>query len=110
MVQKKNEYIDKWRIIEMEMWDQDFIDLVTEGHFTFDDDESGNFQFGAIEGQIDYRIEEYGESKRLEFSWDGSDDMDPASGRGWAIVDGDVINGKIYFHMGDSSSFKAKRS
>ena len=109
MVRKKNEYVGKWRIKEMEMWDQDFIDPVTEGHFTFYDDESGNFQFGAVEGQIDYRIEDYGESMRLEFSWDGSDDMGPASGRGWAIIDGNVINGKIYFHMGDSSSFKAKK-
>ena len=110
MVQKKNPYSGKWRITEMEMWDQDFVDLVTEGNFTFDTDKLGTFQFGAVEGQLDYRIEDYAGSERLEFSWDGNDDMDPASGRGWAILEGDVLNGKIYFHLGDSSWFKAKRS
>ncbi len=28
----------------MEMWDQDFIDMETEGHFTFEKDEIGYFQ------------------------------------------------------------------
>ena len=110
MGRKANPYSGKWRIIEMEMWDQNFIDLVTEGHFTFDNDDSGNFQFGAVEGQIDYRIEDIREAERLEFSWEGSDDMNPVSGRGWATLEGGEINGKIYFHMGDSSWFKAKRS
>ena len=105
-----NPYFGKWRIIEMEMWDQDFIDLVTEGHFTFDKDELGSFQFGAVQGQIDYRIEKIGRAERLEFSWEGSDENDPASGRGWVILEGDLINGKIYFHLGDSSGFKAKKS
>ena len=110
MGRKVNPYSGKWRIIEMEMWDQDFIDLETEGHFTFDKDELGSFQFGAVQGQIDYRIEDIGGSERLEFSWEGNDENDLASGRGWVIIEGDEINGKIYFHMGDSSWFKAKRS
>jgi hypothetical protein len=110
MGRKVNPYSGKWRIIEMEMWDQDFIDLETEGHFTFDKDELGSFQFGAVRGQIDYRIEDICGSERLEFSWEGSDENDPASGRGWVILENDLINGKIYFHLGDSSWFKAKKS
>ncbi len=41
---KRNSYLGKWRIIEMEMWDQDFIDMETEGHFTFEKDEIEYFQ------------------------------------------------------------------
>ena len=82
MKRKVNPYSGKWRIIEMEMWDQDFVDLETEGYFTFDKDDLGRFQFGAVQGQIDYRVEKIGESERLEFSWEGNDDMDPAYGRG----------------------------
>jgi len=40
----------------MEMWDQEFIDMGTEGHFSFGKDEIGSFQFGLVQGQIDYRI------------------------------------------------------
>ena len=29
-MRKQNPYLGKWRIIEMEMWDQDFIDMETE--------------------------------------------------------------------------------
>ena len=110
MGRKANLYSGKWRIFEMEMWDQDFIDLEIEGHFTFEKDELGSFQFGLVQGQLDYRIEDIDGLERLEFSWEGSDENDPASGRGWVIIEGDLINGKIYFHLGDSSWFKAKKS
>jgi len=29
MVKNENPYTGKWRIIEMEMWDQDYVDEVT---------------------------------------------------------------------------------
>ena len=105
----KNKYIGKWRIREMEHWDQNFIDLDVPGYFLFEKDKSGHFQFVAIEGEIDYRIEEVGEVERIEFSWVGHDEGDPVSGRGWAVIDGNELHGKIYFHMGDGSWFKAKR-
>ena len=94
----------------MEIFDQDSVDLLSEGSFIIQADGLDPFQFGAVEGRIDYRIEDYAGSKKLEFSWDGSDDMDPASGRGCAILEGDVLRGKIYFYLGDSSWFKAKRN
>jgi hypothetical protein len=79
-------YIGRWRIIEMEQWDQDYIDLVVPGYIAFGDDNMGAFQFGTVEGSLDYRIEPYTNTERLEFSWEGSDEMDPVGGRGWAII------------------------
>jgi hypothetical protein len=38
-----NPYLGNWRIIEMELWDKDFIDMETEGYFRFGDDEMGDF-------------------------------------------------------------------
>ena len=110
MIKDKAQYIGKWRIIEMELWDQDYIDLVTPGYFSFDKDDSGYFQFGTVEGQIDYRIGKIGDVERLEFSWEGSDENDPALGRGWAVLNGDYLEGRIYFHLSDDSWFKAKRT
>ena len=77
-----NQYIGRWKIIEMDMWDQDYINLVTEGHFTFSKDGSGNFQFGAVVGEINYTIEEFNKVERVEFSFEGQDENDPVSGRG----------------------------
>ena len=39
----------------MEAWDQDFVDEEVEGFFEFDRDGTGEFQFGYVQGEIDYR-------------------------------------------------------
>jgi len=106
---RKNPYIGKWRILEMELWDRDFIDMETEGYFQFGNDEMGDFQFGLVQGQIDYRIEKIDGIERLEFSWEGQDEDDEKHGRGWAIIKNDYIDGRFYFHLGDDSWFKAKK-
>ena len=42
----------------------------------------------------------------VEFSWEGNDDCDRASGRGWAALKADrSLHGHIYFHLGDGSGF-----
>lgn len=105
----KNKYIGKWRITEMELWENDFIDMVIPGHILFQEDKEGRFQFGAVEGEIDYRVEKVGEKERLEFTWSGDDEGDPICGHGWAAIKENELHGKIYFHMGDESWFKAKR-
>ena len=108
-MRKKNPYLGKWRIIEMEMWSQDFIDMETEGYFSFETEELGCFQFGLVQGRIDYRIEKTGDIERLEFTWEGQDENDEALGRGWAIIKNNHIEGRFYFHLGDDSWFKAQK-
>ena len=61
----------RWRLVEMELWDQDFLDLVVEAHITIDDDSLGYFQFGAVEGQVDCRFDTDGGKPRAAFSWRG---------------------------------------
>jgi hypothetical protein len=109
MARKKNPYVGKWRILEMELWDQDYIDEITEGHFTFEKDGLGYFRFGLVEGQMDYQIEKYGELERIEFSWLGQDENDLAMGRGHATLKENILEGRFYFHLGDDSWFKAER-
>jgi hypothetical protein len=94
----------------MEMWDQDYVDLVNEGNFTFGDDGIGNFEFGAIKAETDYSIETIGNTERVDFSFEGYDEYDPVSGRDWVIIENDILSGKIFFHAGDDSEFKAKKS
>jgi hypothetical protein len=98
-----NQYVGTWRIIEMEQGDQDFIDLVVPGYITFREDHLGEFQFGAVHGDLDYRLEPHHDTERLAFSWEGEDAMDPVSGRGWAIIEDGQLQGRLYFHEGDES-------
>ncbi len=98
-----NEYSGTWRIIDMEAWDQDYIDMVMPGYIAFDDTDSGEFHFEAVHGFMDDRIEPYGKAEHLEFSWEGEDEMDPASGRGWAMIRDGHLQGKWSCYDGDDA-------
>ena len=101
--------LGKWHITEMDLWDQDYIDMETDGYFSFQKDNIGDFQFGLVQGGIDYRIEKFGSKERLEFSWIGEDEGSPVSGRGWSVIKHGILEGRIYFHLGGDSGFKAER-
>ncbi|HUK67848.1 MAG TPA: hypothetical protein VLW50_03675 [Streptosporangiaceae bacterium] len=46
----------------------------------------------------------------VEFSWQGSDEGDDVSGRGWAALNPEgTLEGRINFHLGDDSAFRAER-
>lgn len=100
-----------WRITEMEQWEHDAIDLLGPGFFRFDQEQSGQFQFIAVRGWLDCRYAERDGQPLVEFTWEGDDEGTEASGRGWAVVDQHGgLNGRIFFHRGDDSSFTAIRS
>lgn len=108
--QSQNPFLGRWRITEMEVWEQDFVDLKGPGFFHFGKDNFGTFQFGTTQGQLDCRLETINGEARLEFSWNGQDYNEPATGRGWAMVRDGVLCGRIFIHLGDDSSFTAERS
>jgi hypothetical protein len=100
--------IGRWRITWMEMWDQDFVDLVEPGYFRFDENGLGAFVFGAVEGQLDCRLSDDGQ--RIEFSWSGNDDGDEKSGRGWfQLVSTGTAKGRFYIHCGDESAVEISK-
>jgi hypothetical protein len=41
--------------------------------------------------------------------FEGMDEMTPMSSRGWAVLNGDVLNGMILFYQGAESGFAGKR-
>ncbi|MGO9572510.1 MAG: hypothetical protein ACLP5H_33760 [Desulfomonilaceae bacterium] len=67
----KNRFLGKWRILEMETWDKDFIDLVVPGHITFQRGNKGSLQFGAVDCDLDCRIEKFGNLEVMGFSFIG---------------------------------------
>ena len=110
MKSKLKPFVGKWIIVETEAWDQEFVNMEVPGHFTFRKDGTGHFQFGRVQGEMDCRIENASGKGRIEFSWEGQDELDPALGRGWALIENEKLQGRIFFHMGDDSSFRAIRS
>lgn len=105
----KSPFQGHWRITWMEQWDQDFVDEEVKGFFEFGPHNSGSFQFGYVQGIIDYRAVIRDSKSCIEFSWDGNDESSAAQGRGWAVLDGNEIKGMIFFHEGDESEFKANK-
>lgn len=87
MKTKIKPFIGKWSIVEMEKWDQDYVNMEVPGHFTINKDGTGEFQFGLVQGE-----------------------MDPACGRGWAVIENGELRGRIFIHLGDDAEFLARRS
>ncbi len=103
-------FTGRWGIVSMSAWDQEFIDEEEEGYFEFDQKDGGQFHFGYAHGQMDCRLTTRDGEPAVEWTWDGNDEMDPAQGRGWAIVKDDELHGMIFFHQGDESGFCAKKT
>lgn len=107
---RRTSLVGRWRITWMEMWGQGFVDEEVEGFIRFDGDGRGEFHFGYVHCGIDHRPATRGGKPAVEFSFEGHDEMEPCSGRGWAALDGDRVEGEIHFFRGDSSGFRATKA
>jgi hypothetical protein len=75
-----------WHIASMDAWDEEYINEEVQAYLRFDSNQSGEFQFGYVSGQIDYRLTEREGRPVAEWSWEGNAEMDECSGRGWAVL------------------------
>lgn len=100
-----------WHIHKMEMWDEEYFNMEVQAYIKVDSKGLGEFQFGLVWGQIDGEIVKDNGEERFEFTWDGNDECDTASGSGWLrLKDQKSVEGRIKFHLGDRSKFLAKRA
>ena len=105
-----NPLLGRWRIVSMSDYDDEYLDEEVEAYIEFNDRGWGEFRFGNIQGQMDCRLTTRDGEPAVEWSWDGNAEMDPAQGRGWAVVRGDELHGMIFFHGGDESEFVATKA
>ena len=95
----------KWRIVKMPDYTSDYPDMVEPAYISFDGKGGGQFTFGCVTGAI-YGA---GDGNAIEFTWDGNDEMDDASGDGWAELQRNgALKGQICFHGGDKANFTAR--
>ena len=88
----------------MDLFDAGDLDLRGPAFIELRRDRTGSFQFLAVEGSMDCRAAKRDDRRGVDFSWEGTDEGDHASGRGWAFLneDGSLV-GHIFFHMGDDT-------
>ena len=107
----KNWVLGQWSIDSMSVWDKEYIDEEVPGYMEFGADNLGSFQFGYVQGDVDYRVTERGDKPAVEFSFEGGDGADgtPCSGRGWMTLDGETLTGMFFFHRGDDTEIELNR-
>jgi len=107
----KNWALGRWSIDSMSEWDKEYIDEEVPGYFEFGPDDLGSFQFGYVQGDVDYRVTERGDKPAVEFSFEGGDGADgtPCTGRGWMTLGGETLKGEFFFHRGDESEIELSR-
>jgi hypothetical protein len=95
----------------MDTWDAEAVDLMGPAFIEFGPRDDGRFRFIAVEGCMDCRSGQREGRPCVEFSWEGHDEEDPASGRGWAALEPDgILRGHLYLHLADDSGFRAVRA
>lgn len=99
----------RWRIVWMEEWDQEYVDLVEPGYVHINNQGNGEFQFGVVTGYFHANPEKtYFDSK-----WEGSQECDEACGEIDGTIDEegqeDTLCGTISFWEGDESEYRAIR-
>ena len=99
--------IGRWRIVQADLWDRDYLDLVEPAYVTFNDDGRGEFAFGVVNATMEL---EY--AKRIVFfTWLGFDEGDEVSGSGSAeLGDDGTVEIELSFDDGDDAVLKAHRA
>jgi hypothetical protein len=105
----KSSFTGSWRIVSMSAWEDAYLDEDGQAFIDFNDKGGGSFCFGYVHGEMDCRQSTRDGEAAVEWTWDGNDEMDPAQGRGWAVVKGVELHGMIFLHQGDDSEFVAQR-
>jgi len=91
----------RWRVVETPGYD-----LVGAGSDILFGEEDGQFAFDCLTGSIHGTC--HGDD--IEFDWDGNDEMEEASGHGWAELQSDgSLESEICTDKGDDIPFTARR-
>lgn len=67
----KSPFQGRWQIVSMTEWDDDSLNEEVEAFMEFSADDLGKFQFGYVQGDIDFQSTERDGKPAVEFSWEG---------------------------------------
>lgn len=99
--------IGRWRIVEADLWDDDYLDLIAPAMMIIKADGHGEIAFGAMQAGLDL---EYAPSM-VFFTWAGFDEMDEVTGSGSAeLLDDGALQIDFAYHLGDEAVLRAVRA
>ena len=103
--------VGHWRIQWMELWSQEDVETLGPAYLRLNKNGTGEVSFLSVQGGLDCQPTQREARPAVDFSWEGSDDGDVRSGRGWVRLTetDDAMVGCFFFHRGDSSALKAHR-
>jgi hypothetical protein len=106
MKASQNPVVGRWRILEADLWDRNYLDLCGPAHLSVRADGVGEIAFGAMQASLDV---DYGPDE-IGFTWAGFDEMTEVSGTGSAELqdDGSLLI-EFEYHLGDEAVLKAER-
>jgi hypothetical protein len=98
--------LGRWRIVEADLWDRGYLDMVGPAMMIIRADGRGEIAFGAMQASLDL---EYSRST-VFFTWAGFDEMDEVSGSGSAeLLEDGTMEIEFAYHLGDEAVLKAER-
>jgi hypothetical protein len=98
--------IGRWRIVEADIWDRAYLDLVEPAYLRIGDDGWTEFAFGCVHATAEL---EYARTA-VFFRWHGFDEGDEISGSGSAELQEDgTIEIELSFDNGDDATFIGQR-
>ncbi len=106
----RDEFLGNWRIMEMDLWGAEDLDLLGPAKIVFEGNNDGHVALLAMAAEIDDRVIVRAGLHTVEFSFDGFDEDQLITGRGWAIREGGYLRGRLFFHQGDESAFVANQN
>jgi hypothetical protein len=98
--------IGRWRIVEADLWDRDYLDLVEPAYLQIGNDGWAEFAFGVVKagGELEYA------RTMVFFRWAGFDEGDEISGDAAAeLQDDGTIEVELSFDNGDNATLIARR-
>ena len=98
--------VGRWRIVEADLWDRDYLDLVEPAVMVIKADGRGEIAFGAMQAGLNL---EYVPTL-VFFTWAGFDEGDEVTGSGSAELQEDgTIEIEFAYQLGDEANLKAER-
>ena len=98
--------IGRWRIVEADLWDRDYLDLAGPAFIQLGQDGHGELAFGVVDLALAL---EYSPNI-VFFTCEGADEDNEVSGSGSAeLTDKGELEIELSFHLGDDATFKARR-
>ena len=103
-----NPVVGRWRIVEADLWDRDYLDLCRPARLVVRASGDGKITFGAMQASLDV---DYGRDE-VGFTWAGFDETTEVSGSGSGeaeLQEDGSLQIEFEYHLGDEAVLRAVR-